>query len=355
MGHFTATTLGLLEAACALALAVSVVCLTVTQTRRARRAADSGQRRASLSEALRQGARGPLLAACEEARGNEHVREDVRVVARGVALPTQRSLLVSAARDAGLDDALLESLTNDDCDVRGRAAGLLGLLRMATSAQLEPLLSDPDSVVRIKAARAIAMLDSAESARALIRALSAGLIDTGRLVEQLARPSAAAELVRALSTPALVPVRPQIAEALGLTRSPAGVTLLASLVRVGVEDERVSACRALGCIATAEVVPLLVEALADDAWTVRVEAARGLTGLADHSCVPELERALSDRAWWVRSYASDALRSIGPAGVDALLRASRSDDRVTAARAREALALEHAPNGADDGDLGLAA
>jgi HEAT repeat protein len=355
MGHFTATTLGLLEAACALALAVSVVCLTVTQTRRARRTAESGRLRASLCEALRQGARAPLLAACERARADEDVREDVRVVARGVALATQRTLLVSAARDAGLDDALLESLASDDCDVRGRAAGLLGLLRLATSGQLEPLLSDPDSVVRVKAARAIAMLVSPEAARTLIRALSAGLIDSARLVEHLARPSAVPELVRALSTPALTPVRPLIADALGLTRSPAGVTPLSSLVRVGVEDERVSACRALGRIAIAEVVPLLVEALADDAWTVRAEAARGLTGVADDSCVTELERALSDRAWWVRAYASDALRSIGPAGVEALLRASRSDDRVTAARAREALALEQRPDGADDGDLGLAA
>jgi hypothetical protein len=355
MSHFTTTTLGLLEAACALALALAVVCLTLTQARRARRAADSGRRRADLQEALRRRQPAPLIAACGEARANEAVREDVRVVACGLSPATQRTLLGSAARDAGLDGALLESLASGDGDVRGRAVGLLGLLGLATSSQLEPLLADGDSVVRIKAARAIALLDSSEGARALIRALAAGQIDPGRLVEQLGRPSAAPELVRALSAPAHAPARPLIADALGLARSPAAVKPLASLVRVGVEDERVSACRALGRIATAEVVPLLVEALADDAWTVRSEAARGLTGLADRSCVAELERALSDGAWWVRAYAADALRSIGPAGVDALHRASTSDDRVSAARAREALGDEHAPDDADDGDLGLAA
>jgi hypothetical protein len=63
MSHFTTTTLGLLEAACALALALAVVCLTLTQTRRARRAADSGRRRADLQEALRRLQPAPPLAA----------------------------------------------------------------------------------------------------------------------------------------------------------------------------------------------------------------------------------------------------------------------------------------------------
>jgi HEAT repeat protein len=140
-----------------------------------------------------------------------------------------------------------------------------------------------------------------------------------------------------------------------LTHSAAAISPLSSLVRVGVEDERVRACRALGRIAQPEVVPLLVEALADDAWTVRAEAARWLTGLGDHSSVPELERALSDGAWWVRANAADALRSIGPAGLAALVRASQSDDRATAARAREALALEDGVDTVGDETLGLAA
>src|SRR4051812_46037560 len=141
MGHFTATTLGLLEAACALALALAVVCLTLTQTRRARRTAESGRRRADLLQALRRGQAAPLVAACDQARGSEAVREDLRVVACGLSPATQRTLLVSAARDAGLDDALLASLSSHDGDIRGRAVGLLGLLGLATSSQLEPLLA----------------------------------------------------------------------------------------------------------------------------------------------------------------------------------------------------------------------
>jgi HEAT repeat protein len=355
MGQFTATTLGLLEAACALALAAAIVCLAVAQTRRARRADDSERRRASLLDAVRRARREPLLAACEQARTRENVREDVRVVARGLALAPQRSLLIEAARDAGLDDALHNSLASTSADVRARAAALLGLLRLAHCSELEPLLADPDGNVRLVAARAIAMLDTPEAAVALIRALGSAEIDANRLIEQLARPSAIPELVRAFDAPEHSAVRPLIAEALGLTRSVAAIALLSSLVRVGVEDERVRACRGLGRIAQPEVVPLLVEALADDAWAVRAEAARWLTGLGDHSSIPELERALSDGAWWVRANAADALRSIGPAGLAALVRASQSDDRVTAARAREALAVEDGADRDGDESLGLAA
>lgn len=350
MGHLTATTLGVLEAGCVLALAVAFASLAVLQTRRARRANDSERRRATLLDALRHALRGPLLVACEQARADERIREDVRVVAGGLVLASQRGLLVSAARDAGLDDALRQSLSSAEPDERARAATLLGLLRLAAGSELEPLLDDADATVRIAATRAIAALDTAESARALIRALDASAIDPDRVVEQLARPSAVPELVDALAGAGPVSSRPLLADALGLTRSLAGIGPLSSLVRTGIEEERTRACRALGRIARPEVVPLLVEALADDAWAVRAEAARGLTGLADASCVSELEHALSDGAWWVRANAADALRSIGPAGLEALDRASRSDDRVTA---REA--LERALDDVDDDHLGLAA
>jgi hypothetical protein len=53
----------------------------------------------------------------------------------------------------------------------------------------------------------------------------------------------------------------------------------------------------------------------------------------------------------VRANAADALRLAGPAGVAALERASRSESRFAAERAREALALI-APD-ADDGPLYL--
>jgi HEAT repeat protein len=355
MGHFTATTLGVLEAACVLVLAVAIACLIAAQTRRARRCDASKRRRDGLLDALRHARRGPLLTACVEARTSQNAREDVRAIAGGLALAPQRVLLVEAARAAGLDDALRASLTSSDAGDRSRAVSLLGLLRLAPSSQLEPLLIDPEPEVRLASARAIAMLDTPEGARALMRALVEGAIDPDRLVEQLARPSAVPELVRAFGDAELAPARPRLAEALGLTRSPAGIAPLTALVRIGVEEERVRACHALARIATPEIVPLLVEALADDAWAVRAEAARGLTGRGDASCVPELERALSDGAWWVRANAAEALRSIGPPGVAALVRASVSGDRITAAPAREALALEDPLDGPDDEGLGLAA
>ena len=80
-----------------------------------------------------------------------------------------------------------------------------------------------------------------------------------------------------------------------------------------------------------------------------------MTRLAGGSCVPELERALSDGAWWVRANAAEALRFAGPEGLAALQRATTSDDRFAAERAREALALVSADDQTSAVPLGLAA
>ncbi len=340
MGQLTASALAPIVAASVLLPALSLACLAVLHARRARRDARAEEQRGLLLDALARADRSALQLICSTACARDDLREAIRVVA-GRWLPrSQQILLAESARATELPGVLRGLLTSENGITRGRAAHLIGLLGVVDAAcELEPLLDDRNPDVRLAAVRAVGQLETREGARALIRALRSGTVEPDRLVEQLAYPAAVPELLNAFYTPGFLAIRDLIAEALGLTRSLAGVTALASLLRVGGEEERLRACRALGRIGRAEIVPLLVEALADDAWRVRAQAARGLTRLAGASCVPELERALSDGAWWVRANAAEALRFAGPEGLAALRRATTSDDRFAAERAREALAL----------------
>jgi HEAT repeat protein len=356
MGLLNASELAPLAAASVILLTSSLACVVALRVRRARSERRAQERRGLLLDALARADRPALSGICATARAHADLREDIRVVAARWLPPSQRRLLVEIARESGLAGTLRGLLSSHDGIARGRAAHLIGVLGLADSAgELEPLLGDRDPDVRLAAAGAIAELDTREGARALIRALRDSAIEPDRLLEQLTRPSAIPELVHAFYLPECVPIRGLIAEALGLSRSLDGIAALASLVRVGAEEERLRACRALGRIGRPEVVALLVEALADDAWRVRAQAARGLTHLAGGSGVPELERALSDGAWWVRANAAEALRFAGPAGIAALQRATTSNDRFAAERAREALALVSADDEAAHGTLELAA
>jgi HEAT repeat protein len=354
MGHLT--TSAPIVVVSVLVSTLSLASLCVLQLRRARSLRRAQEQRGLLLYALARTDRPGLHTICDAACTSDDILEDIRVVASRWMPESQRRLLAESVQATDLPAALRGLLSSRDGITRGRAAHLIGVLGLVDAAcELEPLLGDRNPDVQLAAARAIGALETREGARALIRALRAGAIEPDRLVEQLAYPSAITELLNAFYTPGYLAIRDLIAEALGLTRSLAGVTALASLLRVGGEEERLRACRALGRIGRDEIVPLLVEALADDAWRVRSQAARGLTRLAGSSCVPELERALSDGAWWVRANAAEALRFAGPDGLAALRRASTSDDRFAAERAREALALVSAHDEARVGPLRLAA
>ena len=340
MGHLTLSTYGSLAAASLLLLGCSLLCLLVLQRRRELLERGSARRRRAICDALEHADVAALGEICREALTRADVRADLRASAAPRLTLRQRHVLAAAAQATGLLGAVRSQLRSADSVTRGHAAALVALLATdGPERELEPLLEDDDLDVRLATARAIGELDSRAGARVLIRALERGSIEPDRLLEQLARPSAARELVLAAHRPESAPIRSLLAEALGLTRSLHGLATLASLVRVGSDEERLRACRALGRIGRPEVVPLLLEALADDSWAVRAQAARGLTGLAEASAVAELARALGDRAWWVRANAAEALRAAGPQGVAALEHAARGTDRFAAERAREALAL----------------
>jgi HEAT repeat protein len=72
---------------------------------------------------------------------------------------------------------------------------------------------------------------------------------------------------------------------------------------------------------------------------IRAQAAKSLGALGADDGRRALEAALADQAWWVRANAATSLRQLGDAGMAALRRAARSEDRFARDRAREALSL----------------
>jgi HEAT repeat protein len=69
-------------------------------------------------------------------------------------------------------------------------------------------------------------------------------------------------------------------------------------------------------------------------------AARALGRLRHEAAIDRLTEALRDPEWWVRTNAAEALRAMGPAGLDALRRMLADDD--TYARHQAVLMLEEA-------------
>ncbi len=264
----------------------------------------------------------------------------------------RREAVQQDGRASGLVDRELRRLRHRDPVVRGRAALLLGELRLPEAVPpLERLLTDPDFDVRHVAVRSLGLVATEEAAWALIRALGDGVMEPPRILEHLGRPWAVRSLLEAFHISDLAPVRATLAEALGLAGDGGAAAALAGLLAWGSEEERARVCRAMGRTGDARLVRFVVGALADGAWVVRAQAAAALAllGAGDADAVTELERGLRDRAWWVRSNCADALAT-SPAGRAALARAVDGPDRYAADRARETLALHavHRPGGMEE-------
>jgi HEAT repeat protein len=248
-----------------------------------------------------------------------------------------------ALRAAGLVDVLVQRLRAADPADRGRAALLLGHLRLPEAvAPLEPLLDDDDGDVRHAAVRAVGLVATDDAAWALVRALQRGSLAPERLLEHVSERWAVDALLAAYHIIEFAHVRAVLAEALGLAGDPRAGAALAGILPFGSEEERVRCCRALGRAADPAMAPLVAAALQDEAWSVRAQAARALGAMRadDRATVARLAAGLSDPAWWVRANCAEALVAAGPDGRAALEAALASDDRFARERAREALELE---------------
>lgn len=158
------------------------------------------------------------------------------------------------------ESALLRGLRNRDARVRRFAAAMLGQWEGETVAgELVPLLADPDTGVRLRAARALGVLGDVKAVPALVEALghSDDLI-AGEAADALA-------LIGEAALPALV-------DALSNQDS----------------HVRWHAAKSLSQMANPRAADALISALNDDDFGVRWFAAKGLAAMGSRAIVPLL-------------------------------------------------------------------
>jgi HEAT repeat protein len=239
--------------------------------------------------------------------------------------PLQQEIKVLTAR-----------LSSADTEERREAVTRLGALgRPEGSRAAAAALGDAAAIVRATAARAVLSLPTGEAATLILPLLR----DRDEFVRREAAyalgltrsPLGVSSLAAALETDKRPSVRGAAAVALGQVGDAAAVPALAGALsrrlqasgffnrvrrRKVEEDEFVRRASAisLGQIASREAVPVLVEALSnartpDD---VRREAARSLGLIGDPAAVPALRAVLAHRDPYLSRIAFEALRKLDP-------------------------------------------
>jgi HEAT repeat protein len=323
--------------------------------RRDKREFISQTSRGRLREALLAGDQDVIRTAAACACDGAQAQVDFAVTASGTVdelTEADRATLHDTVTRIGLVDSLIKQLRHRNPVRRGRAAFLIGELRVPVASEmLPPLLADPDPDVRLVACAELGGIATQAAALSLISAVMAGDLAPERIIERLGGGWAVPSLVSALEDPELARSlapgdgdpserwRPAVARALGVAADPRAELALARMLDSPHTEERVAAARALGPSGTEASVAVLIKALGDPAWEVRAQAAKSLSAHPEQRAVPALEARLSDEAWWVRSNAADTLATIGTDGVTALKRALSHSDRYARERAHETLAL----------------
>ena len=246
--------------------------------------------------------------------------------AQGELTPLQQEIRVLTAR-----------LSSSDVEERRAAVMRLGALgRPEGSRAAAAALGDGAAIVRATAARAVLSLPAGEAATLLLPLLR----DRDEFVRREAAyalgltrsPLGVSALAAAVETDKEASVRGAAAVALGQVRDASAVPALAGALsrrlqasgffnrlrrRKVEEDEfvRRAAAVSLGQIGSREGVPVLVETLSnartpDD---VRREAARSLGIIGDPAAIPALRAVLTHRDPYLSRTAFEALRLLDPA------------------------------------------
>jgi HEAT repeat protein len=339
----------------ALACTGMVAFVVERKLRRDKREFISRTSRDRLRDALRSGDQDVITTAAARACDDAGGQVDFAVTASGTVdemSAADRASLHETVMRIGLVDSLIEQLRHRNAEKRGRAAFLIGELRVPEAGEvLPPLLADPDPDVRLVACAELGGVATQGAALSLISGLMAGDLAPERIVERLGGAWAVPSMVSVLEDPKLARSlapdhgevserwRPSVARALGVAADPRAELTLARMLDSSHIEERVAAARALGPSGSKASVAVLIKALGDPAWEVRAQAAKSLGRHPDDRAVAVLEERLSDEAWWVRSNAADTLAEIGAGGIKALKRALTHSDRFARERAEEALAL----------------
>lgn len=195
-------------------------------------------------------------------------------------------------RRAGLVEALAEQVRSIHAADRGRAALLLGELRLPEADErIAPLLHDLDPKVRQVACAELTRVGTDEAARSLLAALMTERLPEEDIVERLAGRWAVPAMVAVLEDPhlahSLVEIEPSerwrtvVVGALGAAADTRAELTLARVLGSSRTEERAAAARALGPSGSEASIAVLIAALDDPDWEVRTEAARSISRHAD--------------------------------------------------------------------------
>ena len=232
-------------------------------------------------------------------------------------------------------------LSDDDSHVPWRSMAAKGLGKLGDERGVDPLietLSDDDRDVREAAAKALEQLGDKRAVDPLIKTLSdddwrvrkAAAEALGKLGDK----RAVDPLIEALSDDDIW-VRNTATEALVQLGDPAVDPLIKTLSD-DESDVRRSAAEALGRLGDERAVEPLIKTLSDDGLGVSHAAAKALAQLS--ATVDPLIKALSDGGSNVRQSAAWALGQLGDKrAVDPLIKALSDDDSGVRSAAEEAL------------------
>lgn len=328
------------------------VLVVLSKIGRDRRESTARERRLRYSDALEAAGSAPLEPILRELSYDRNAQVDMLAALQSAPLsPETVQALREADHNQQLSEALEYQAYGNEPVARGISALLLARMKLDRSTRVaQDLLRDEDPDVRLAACSALAKIGTNASARALIQALSDGILPAERLIERLGDPRAGDEVLLALNESEDPRLRTALIRALGLAPDRRALDTLIHLSGHGDDEERISAVRTLGATGPADrVIPVLCSALDDENPTVRAQAAKAIGALSDPSgpdlieasvaAAERLRPCLGDADWWVRANAAAALRSLGPPGKQQLIDALDDPDRFSRDRARESLEI----------------
>src|SRR3989441_5293892 len=231
---------------------------------------------------------------------------------------------------------------------RADAAEKLGLMR--SRAAVEPLvqrMNDPEPEVRIRAARALGLIRGKTSIRPLVGALAdPSRWSAIRVAEILISVGVEAvdELLVAYET---LPLNARVSalDVLGRIRRLRAAGLTKQCLSDAHPDIRARPAHGLGLLGDPGTAPDPIRALRDTEWPPRAMAAKSLGRLRDPAAIGPLRESMRDRQWWVRYNSGEALRALGPEGLEALIDMLSSDDpyarHMAVAQLEEGRVIDH--------------
>ena len=262
-------------------------------------------------------------------RRDRRLVEEILLEAARVVKGETRDRVTAAFETLGSVREAIRALRSRRWWKRAEAAERLGLMRSRMAVEpLVLLMNDPEAEVRIRAARALGLIRGSTSIRPLVSALAdPSRWSAIRVAEILINVGVEAvdELLAAYET---LPHHARVSalDVLGRIRSLRVVGLMKQCLSDPHPDIRARAAHGLGLIGDPGTAPDLIRALRDTEWPPRAMAAKSLGRLRNPAAIGPLRESMKDRQWWVRYNSGEALRTLGPEGLEALIDMLSSDD-----------------------------